>query len=102
MNTLFESLKFESNNSDSVSRLELYANAHLFKIDQEARAINKGLMQRIAIGVGVGVTETDLQVFEQFSKHTNEITELANERNCMLYIDAEQTFMQSTIESFGQ
>ena len=89
LNTLFESLKFESNKSDSISRLELYANAHLFKLDPEAHAINKGLMQRIAIGVGVGVTESDLQVFEKFSQHTNEITELANERNCMLYIDAE-------------
>jgi proline dehydrogenase len=27
---------------------------------------------------------------------------MAFERNCMLYIDAEQTFMQSAIESFGQ
>jgi len=58
-------------------------------------------MQRIAIGVGVGVTESDLQVFEKFANQTKEIAELANERNCMLYIDAEQTFMQSTIESFG-
>ena len=64
VNTLFESLKFDSNKSDSVSRLELYANAHLFKIDQEARSINQGLMQRIAIATGVGVTESDLQVFE--------------------------------------
>lgn len=64
LTTLFESLKFESNKSDSVSRLELYANAHLFKLDPRERAINNGLMQRIAIGVGVGVTESDLQVFE--------------------------------------
>lgn len=27
---------------------------------------------------------------------------LAFERNCMLYVDAEQTFMQAAIESFGQ
>lgn len=57
---LFDSLKFESNKSDSVSRLEIYANAHLFKLDLEARKINQALMQRIAIGVGVGVTENDL------------------------------------------
>jgi hypothetical protein len=86
---LFESLKFENNDTDKVSRLEIYANAHLFKLDPEARAINQGLMQRVAIGMGVGVSEGDLQIFETFSKQVNEITDLADERNCMLYIDAE-------------
>lgn len=28
--------------------------------------------------------------------------EFANERNCKLYIDAEQTFLQNAIESFAQ
>jgi hypothetical protein len=93
LSMLFDSLKFENNKSDSVSRLEIYANAHLFKLDPKDRAVNQGLMQRIAIGTGVGVTEKDLQIFEKFSEQTNEIVELANERNCMLYIDAEQTFM---------
>jgi hypothetical protein len=34
---LFDSLKFESNKTENVSRLEIYANAHLFKLDNEAR-----------------------------------------------------------------
>jgi hypothetical protein len=57
---LFDSLKFENNKSENVSRLEIYANAHLFKLDPEARKLNQALMQRIAIGTGVGVTENDL------------------------------------------
>ncbi len=57
---LFDSLKFESNKSENVSRLEIYANAHLFKLDAEARKTNQALMQRIAIGTGVGITENDL------------------------------------------
>ena len=31
---LFESLKFPNNKSDKVSNLEVYANAHLFKLDK--------------------------------------------------------------------
>jgi hypothetical protein len=34
---LFDSLKFESNKTENVSRLEIYANAHLFKLDNDAR-----------------------------------------------------------------
>lgn len=60
LQNLFVSLKFESNDTENVSRLEIYANAHLFKLDKEARKVNQNLMQRIAIGMGVGVTENDL------------------------------------------
>lgn len=35
---LFESLKFPSNLSDKVSNLEVYANAHLFKLDKAQRS----------------------------------------------------------------
>jgi hypothetical protein len=34
---LFDSLKFPENNSDKVSNLEVYANAHLFKLDKVER-----------------------------------------------------------------
>jgi proline dehydrogenase len=30
------------------------------------------------------------------------LTKVANDHNCSLYVDAEQTSMQSAIESFGQ
>jgi hypothetical protein len=32
--SLFNSLKFESNKGNTISRLELYANAHLFKLNR--------------------------------------------------------------------
>ena len=35
---LFESLKFPNNQSDKVSNLEVYANAHLFKLDKAQRS----------------------------------------------------------------
>jgi len=54
---LFESLKYKENNSDTVSRLEIYSNAHLFRLDEGLR---NNLTRRIAIGSGVGLTENDL------------------------------------------
>jgi hypothetical protein len=37
LNSLFDSLKFESNKTDKVSNLEIYANAHLFILDIDTR-----------------------------------------------------------------
>jgi hypothetical protein len=54
---LFESLKFADNNGDTITRLEIYANAHLFRLDGKLRT---GLKERIIIGCGVGLNENDL------------------------------------------
>jgi len=54
---LFNSLKFKDNETEVLSRLEIYAHAHLFSLKKDART---DLMQRIAIGCGVGLNETDL------------------------------------------
>lgn len=96
---LFKSLKFQDNDSENVSRLEVYANAHLFRLNPELRS---NLAKRIAFGCGVGISTEDFSIFEKFSERINTIGKLSHERNCMLYVDAEQTFMQAAIESFGQ
>jgi len=57
LDQLFRSLQFEHNETDSLSRLEIYANAHLLRLDPAQRT---GLLRRIAIGCGVGVSEDDL------------------------------------------
>jgi phenylalanyl-tRNA synthetase beta subunit len=54
---LFNSLKFSVNESNEVSRLEVYANAHLFQLDASKRS---DILNRIAIGCGVGINENDL------------------------------------------
>lgn len=87
---MFESLKFEHNKSGTITKLEVYANGHLFRLDKSLRS---DLKNTIALGCGVGVTDNDLLVFEQFSDRLNTISDLASDRNCILYIDAEQTFM---------
>jgi len=58
-------------------------------------------MDRIIIGCGVGLNENDLSIFAKFSERVKVVADLANERNCKLYVDAEQSFMQAGIESFG-
>ena len=102
LESLFDSLKFPNNKSEKVSNLEVYANAHLFKLDKAQRRKHRGILSKIAIGCGVGVSERDLEIFESFSEQAIKITQHASDKNCMLYIDAEQTFMQAAIESFGQ
>lgn len=58
--------------------------------------------RRIAIGCGVGITDEDLAIFDKFSTRVRSICQTAHEKNCLLYVDAEQSFMQAAIESFGQ
>jgi len=99
INKLFNSLKFLDNTGDTLSRLEIFANAHLFKLDKNSRF---DLLRKIAIGCGTGLNDHDLKLFEKMSHRLHDITELANDRNCSLYVDAEQTYMQAAIESFGQ
>lgn len=82
-----------------MSKLEIYANAHLLKLNKNSRT---GLLRRIAIECGTGLNENDLKLFEQMSERINNVVKFAHERNCSLYVDAEQTYMQAAIESFGQ
>lgn len=97
--SLFKSLKFSDNDGDTLSKLEIYANAHLLKLNKNSRT---GLLRRIAIECGTGLNENDLKLFEQMSERINNVVKFAHERNCSLYVDAEQTYMQAAIESFGQ
>jgi hypothetical protein len=59
------------------------------------------LLKRIALGSGVGITDTDMDIFQSFAKNLLEMTEFASQRNCLLYVDAEQSYMQRAIESFA-
>lgn len=94
---LFDSLKFEDNDTPYVSQLERYANGHLLDVSDPSNELNR----RIALGCGVGLTEQDMGHFVNFSHRINRLTEHANEVNCALLIDAEQTYMQAAIDSFA-
>lgn len=49
-----------------------------------------------------GMTASDFQKYQYFKDRTLSFTEYAAERNTSLYVDAEQSFIQYGIESFGQ
>lgn len=93
-----KTLKFKENNTDEISKMEVYANAHLFRLDKAQR---HPVFEKIALNCGAGVTYEDLEVFDTFATMVNELGDLSYNRNCLLYIDAEQSFMQRAIESFG-
>ena len=60
---LFEYLKFESSEDRStISPLEAYANGHLFRLDVSHTKYEevRGLLKRVALGCGAGVSENDL------------------------------------------
>jgi hypothetical protein len=94
---LLDSLKFEGNQSDKVSRLEVFANGHLFKLlspqNENEEALNQ-ILEKVALGIGYGVSENDLHLYRKFSDMVIQLTSYASERNCILYVDAEQTFIQ--------
>lgn len=53
------------------------------------------------MALSFGVSEIDLENFEVFAKRLVDMTVYANERNCVFYVDAEQTYMQRAIDSFA-
>lgn len=50
----------------------------------------------------VTLSDEDMKIFRKFSKSVIKVAEYAIERKCVFYLDAEQTFLQDAIESFGQ
>ena len=91
LESLFNYLKFEnSTDTERISQLERYANAHLFRLDPTGKySAIQDLLRKIALGCGAGVSENDLEIYDQFSERVLSIAELAKDRNCLLYIDAE-------------
>lgn len=74
-----------------------YANGHLFTIDGNRTA----LMTQIGQVLG-DLNEDDYANLDRYYGRINQLGDVADERNCKLYVDAEQTFIQAAIESFGQ
>ena len=76
--------------------MEIYGNAHLFQLKSQNRL---PILEKIS--KVLGVTSEDLKHFELFAQRMMSMTELAQKNNCLLYIDAEQTYMQRGIESIA-
>ena len=79
-----------------MSNIARYTAGHLFQID----GARTPLVEQIATTLG-GLNETDFEDLDRFVQRTNQLCEVASEHDCKLYVDAEQTFIQAAIESFG-
>ena len=73
--------KTKSNEMTNIAR---YTNGHLFDVYGERTA----LTTQIAKALG-GLTDKDLSNYDLFTGRVRRLGEVANERNCHLYIDAE-------------
>lgn len=49
----------------------------------------------------LGVTPSDVNVFETFIRRVLDITNESAKNNCVMYIDAEQTYMQRGLDSIA-
>jgi hypothetical protein len=94
---LMSHLKFKDNTSDSISELELYSNAHLYRIDPEERL---PIYKRIALACGLD--EEIYKHVEVFSERVVHMSDLAFQLNCKLYVDGEQTYLKEGIDLFGR
>lgn len=79
--------------------MEIYANAHLLRLYQNDKCDAEPLLRKIALKGGM--QETDFPIFRKFADRVVKLGDYAAEVNCKLYVDAEQTFIQGAIESFG-
>ena len=66
-------LRFKDNTSDQISRVERYANAHLFPIFAEKKT---PFLSKIANQLGV--TPSDMNTFDVFIRRAIDITTLAH------------------------
>lgn len=80
-----------------MSALARYKAGHLFSLYEPMTNLEK----QIAMKIG-DMSESDFTKFELFKERTLSFTDYAAERNTSLYVDAEQSYLQYGIESFGQ
>ena len=80
-----------------MSNIARYTNGHLFDIYGERTALTTEIGRVLG-----GMSDKDFENFDRFAGRVQELGRHAFEKNCHLYVDAEQSFIQAAIESFGQ
>jgi len=80
-----------------MSNVARYTKGHLFPLYSERTALTTEIGRVLG-----GLSDADFSNLDLFTGRIRELGEVAAETNCALYVDAEQTFIQSAIESFGQ
>lgn len=94
LNQLVEQLSDEQGRMTPVSR---YLGGHLFNLYRPMTGLEVQMAEQLG-----GMEQSDFEKYASFVDRTLTFTDYANERNTSLYVDAEQSFIQYGIESFGQ
>lgn len=84
------------NEQGQMTNTHRYYGGHVYSLYFEP----SGLLRQIAAKLGA-LTDVDFKNAALFAGRIRRIAEEAERSNCKLYIDAEQTFLQAAIESFG-
>lgn len=71
-----------------MTNIARYTGGHLFQLS----GARTSLGEQIATTLG-GLTASDFVDLDKFTKRVNSLCEVANDHNCKLYVDAEQTFI---------
>ncbi|MFM7883584.1 MAG: hypothetical protein ACKO8H_17785, partial [Microcystis panniformis] len=93
-NDLVKSISDEYGN---ITNLHRYYGGHVYSMYRP----DSELMKQVVVKLG-GLNEEDLKHAKLFVARIKRISDVAREKNCKLYVDAEQTYIQAAIESFGQ
>ena len=88
----------EGTESKTMTNIARYKNGHLFDMYSGKRS---ALIEQLGAKLG-GMTSADYANLDLFYGRMRHLSETAKASNCSLYVDAEQTFIQAGIESFGQ
>lgn len=79
-----------------MSNTARYTNGHLFSVYGDRNPLTEQLARTLG-----GLNDLDFENFDKFAQRAQQLGDLALEKNLKLYVDAEQTFIQDAIESFG-
>lgn len=93
LNALIEGLS----HNGQMTPVARYRGGHLFQIYRDMSGLEKKIATKLA-----EFSHEDFMKFERFKERTLAFTDHADQRNCGLYVDAEQSFLQYGIESIGQ
>jgi len=80
-----------------MSNISRYVNGHVLRLYAERTELQTKIAQVLG-----GLSEQDFADFDKFAERVDKLSSVASNHNCHLYVDAEQTFIQAAIESFGQ
>ena len=74
-----------------------YTKGHLFNLYGTRTALEEQTAKKLG-----DLTDQDLADVDGINERMIKVSECAHERNCLLYIDAEQTYLQNALDSFTQ